>query len=151
MRKSHVGGNVAGVGKSHVGGGVRRSVVRRCIAGGGMADVSRSRIGGSVAGVGKSRVGGGARRSAVRRRAVGGGVASVRKIHVEDGVRRNTARRHGVGADVVEEEGRLHKKSSHGGKERGEGGVGRRRLVGVGERPTAAMVEREERKLCRIV
>jgi hypothetical protein len=52
---------------------------------------------------------------------------------------------------VVEEEGRLHRKSSHGGMERGEGGVGKRRPVGVGERSTMAMVERKDWKLCRIV
>jgi hypothetical protein len=90
---------------------------------GGVAGVETSR----VAGVGNCR--GGPRRSVVRRRAVGGGVAGVRKCRVEDGVRWSTARRRGVGGGVVEEEVWLHRKSSHGGEDRGDGG-----RLGVGRR-----------------
>jgi hypothetical protein len=45
------------------------------------------------------------------------------KSHVEDGAGRNAARRRGVGGGVAEEEGWLHRKSSHGGEKRGEGGA----------------------------
>jgi hypothetical protein len=87
---------------------------------GGVASVEKSRVGGGIAGVVNSR--GGARRGAVRRRAVWGGVAGMRKSRVEDGARRSAARRCGVGDGVVEEEVWLHRKSSHGGEERGDGG-----------------------------
>jgi hypothetical protein len=81
-----------------------------------------------VAGVRKSHVGGGARWSAVQRRAIGGSVADMGKSCVGEGVARRsvvrmkTRRRGGV----AEEEGLLHRESSHGGEgEKGEG-VGRR-------------------------
>jgi hypothetical protein len=91
--------------------------------------MGRSRVGGDVAGMGKSHIGGDARRSAVRRRAVGGSVAGMRKSRVEDDARRSTTRRRGVGGGVVEEERWLHRKNSHGGEERGDGG-----RLGVGRR-----------------
>jgi hypothetical protein len=101
VEKSRVGGGLAGVVNSR--GGAKRDAVRRRAIGDGTADVGRSRIGGSIAGMGKSRV--------------------------EDGVRQSAAQRHGVGGGVVEEEVWLHRKSSHGGEDRGDGGQ-----LGVGRR-----------------
>jgi hypothetical protein len=53
---------------------------------------------------------------------------------------------------VVKEEGLLHRKSSYGGEERGDGG-GWAAAAGWGWRETddGYVGEREERKLCRIV
>jgi hypothetical protein len=66
------------------------------------------------------------RRTKMRRR---GGVAGMRKSRVEDGARQSAARRRGVGGGVVEEEVWMHRKSSHGREERGDGG-----RLGVGRR-----------------
>jgi hypothetical protein len=82
----------------------------------------------------------GTKRSTIQRRAIGGGVAGKGKIHIGGTARRSIARRRGVGGDVAEEEGWLHRESSHGWEGRGGEGVGRRQTAGVGERPMA-MVE----------
>jgi hypothetical protein len=46
----------------------------------------------------------------------------MRKSRVKDDARQSAAPRRGVGGHVVEEEVWLHRKSSHGRKERGAGG-----------------------------
>jgi hypothetical protein len=62
-------------------------------------------------------------------------VAGVRKSRVEDGVRRSAAQRRGVGGGMVEEELWLHRKSSHGEEERGDGGrLGIGRQLGLRRR-----------------
>jgi hypothetical protein len=92
-----------------VRGNTLRGVVRDRTVGGGMAGVSRS--------------------------SGGGGIAGVRKSRVEDGARRSAAQRRGLGDGVVEEEVWLHRKSSHGGEERGDGGrLGVRRRLGLRRR-----------------
>jgi hypothetical protein len=56
---------VAGLGRSQVVGGARRSAMQRRVVGGGVAGVRKSHVGGGVASMGKSCVGGDARRSVV--------------------------------------------------------------------------------------